>query len=234
MAVRGNGGDAESSGAAPGPHLDPLHILLVDAIKANRDFLAGVIQGPGREIVGVASGGEALEYVAQEPDCALVLLDVQIQGPGAFATARALRANAATAEVPLMFITAAGGEEQAVVAAYDAGAVDFLFRPVDAHILRSKVEVFCRLHLQKRAIQAHLEHISEQHAALQQQLEEIRVLRGLIPICANCKSVRNDTGFWEAIESYIQAHSEAEFSHSVCPDCAKALYPELHRSNGDG
>jgi hypothetical protein len=60
------------------------------------------------------------------------------------------------------------------------------------------------------------------------------VLRGLIPICANCKSVRNDTGFWEAIESYIQAHSEAEFSHSVCPDCAKALYPELHRSNGDG
>lgn len=63
---------------------------------------------------------------------------------------------------------------------------------------------------------------------LQNALAEIKTLSGLIPICAACKKVRDDKGFWNQIEVYVRDHSEAEFSHGICPDCAKELYPELN------
>ncbi len=63
-------------------------------------------------------------------------------------------------------------------------------------------------------------------ARLYQSLNEIKTLRGLLPICASCKKIRDDQGAWQIIESYIKEHSEAEFSHGICPDCVKKLYPE--------
>ncbi len=62
---------------------------------------------------------------------------------------------------------------------------------------------------------------------LKKALNEVKTLGGLLPICASCKKIRDDQGYWNQLEDYIQKHSEAEFSHSVCPDCAKILYPEL-------
>ncbi|MHC9544470.1 MAG: response regulator [Vulcanimicrobiota bacterium] len=62
---------------------------------------------------------------------------------------------------------------------------------------------------------------------LQEALNKIKVLKGLIPICACCKSIRNDKGFWERIESYIRTHSDVEFTHSICPDCEKKYYSDL-------
>jgi PAS domain S-box-containing protein len=62
---------------------------------------------------------------------------------------------------------------------------------------------------------------------LQQALAEVKILRGFIPICANCKSIRDDAGYWRDIEQYIQDHSDAVFSHSICPKCVKELYPEF-------
>ena len=63
---------------------------------------------------------------------------------------------------------------------------------------------------------------------LQDALEKIKTLRGLIPICAACKNIRDDRGFWHRVEEYISEHSEAIFSHGVCPDCMKKLYPEVN------
>ncbi|MBN1670851.1 MAG: PAS domain S-box protein [Kiritimatiellae bacterium] len=62
---------------------------------------------------------------------------------------------------------------------------------------------------------------------LQEALDNIKTLRGLIPICAGCKKVRDDKGFWHQVEEYVHRHSEARFSHGLCPDCVKRLYPEL-------
>ncbi len=62
---------------------------------------------------------------------------------------------------------------------------------------------------------------------LQESLSKVKRLSGLLPICASCKNIRDDKGYWNQIESYISEHSEAEFSHGLCPDCAKKLYPEL-------
>jgi len=52
-------------------------------------------------------------------------------------------------------------------------------------------------------------------------------MRGLIPICASCKNIRDDKGYWKQVEVYIQEHSEADFTHSICPDCARKLYPDI-------
>lgn len=60
-------------------------------------------------------------------------------------------------------------------------------------------------------------------------LEEVRILRGFLPICASCKKIRNDQGSWVQIEEYIRDHSEAEFSHGICQECAKKLYPEFYK-----
>jgi hypothetical protein len=64
-------------------------------------------------------------------------------------------------------------------------------------------------------------------AELQDAVIKIKTLGGLLPICSNCKKIRDDKGYWKQIESYIRDHSEAEFTHSMCPKCAKKLYPEF-------
>ena len=61
---------------------------------------------------------------------------------------------------------------------------------------------------------------------LQEAVNNIRTLRGMLPICASCKKIRDDKGYWTQIESYVSQHTEAEFSHGICPECAKKLYPE--------
>ncbi len=69
--------------------------------------------------------------------------------------------------------------------------------------------------------------------ALWKSLEEIKTLKGIVPICANCKKIRDDRGYWEQVEAYVSRHTEAQFSHSICPDCIKRLYPEFCRPNAD-
>lgn len=64
-------------------------------------------------------------------------------------------------------------------------------------------------------------------AQLQQALAQVKKLSGMLPICSSCKKIRNDEGYWEQIEAYIRDHSEAEFSHGLCPECAERLYPGL-------
>jgi hypothetical protein len=66
---------------------------------------------------------------------------------------------------------------------------------------------------------------------LQKTIFQVKTLSGLLPICASCKKIRDDKGYWNQIESYIREHSEAEFSHSMCPDCARRLYPEFYEEN---
>jgi hypothetical protein len=64
-------------------------------------------------------------------------------------------------------------------------------------------------------------------AELKETLAQVRQLHGLLPICASCKKIRDEKGNWQALESYISGHSEAEFSHSICPTCAQSLYPDF-------
>ncbi len=84
-----------------------------------------------------------------------------------------------------------------------------------------------------------LHHIAERKQAeeaqkklvfeLQAALAKVKTLSGLLPICASCKKIRDDKGYWNQIESFISEHSEAEFSHGFCPECAAKLYPEFYK-----
>ncbi len=77
--------------------------------------------------------------------------------------------------------------------------------------------------------QLRLEMIEREHliAELKEALSKVKTLSGLIPICASCKKVRDDQGYWHQVEAYVREHSDAEFSHGICPECARRLYPEL-------
>ena len=65
---------------------------------------------------------------------------------------------------------------------------------------------------------------------LQKAMQDVKVLSGFLPICASCKKIRDDTGYWRQIEEYISKHSNALFSHGICPDCSKKLYPQFHEA----
>ncbi len=71
--------------------------------------------------------------------------------------------------------------------------------------------------------------LSQKNAELQKSLQEVKVLHGILPICANCKKIRNAENHWEPIEVYVRDRTEAEFSHGLCPDCAKKLYPDYFK-----
>ena len=68
---------------------------------------------------------------------------------------------------------------------------------------------------------------------LEKALREVKALQGLLPICAHCKNIRNDQGYWQQIEEYLGEHSLASFSHGLCPDCARKLYPEYFKTDED-
>lgn len=90
---------------------------------------------------------------------------------------------------------------------------------------RNDIQAFnqtLELNVQERTLQ-----LSKKNEELQQALEEVRTLRGILPICSFCKKIRNDDGYYEQIESYIHKHSEVDFSHTVCPACLKEHYPDF-------
>jgi hypothetical protein len=68
---------------------------------------------------------------------------------------------------------------------------------------------------------------------LQESISRIKILSGMLPICASCKKIRDDKGYWNMLEVYIRDHSEAEFSHSLCPDCVRKLYPGYRKDNSE-
>ena len=72
---------------------------------------------------------------------------------------------------------------------------------------------------------------SEAIKKLHKALEEVKILSGFLPICASCKKIRDDKGYWNQIEAYISEHSEAEFSHGICPECVKKHYPHIYNNN---
>ncbi|MCI5209554.1 MAG: hypothetical protein D3910_12370 [Candidatus Electrothrix sp. ATG2] len=98
-------------------------------------------------------------------------------------------------------------------------------------IINSLKEMNKRLAAEKELNQykEELEELVEQRTEkLQEAMSKVKILSGFLPICASCKKIRDDKGYWNQIESYIRDHSEAEFSHGICPDCAKTLYPDLY------
>ena len=95
------------------------------------------------------------------------------------------------------------------------------------YVVTSFVFIVIALIVPLRMIVKGVSRLVRSEAKLREALDNIKTLRGLVPICANCKMIRCDNGHWQQLEAYISDHSEAELSHSICPDCVTKLYPDL-------
>jgi response regulator RpfG family c-di-GMP phosphodiesterase len=139
-------------------------LLLVDDQPANLVSLEAVLEGEGHTLLKAHSGQEALKILLKE-DISLVLLDVQMPGMDGFEVAELMRQRKDTQTIPIIFVTAISKEKKYVFKGYQAGAVDYLFKPLDPLILTSKVDFFLGLDKQRRELQAKLKEAQAHRAA---------------------------------------------------------------------
>jgi signal transduction histidine kinase len=136
---------------APAASDAPVHVLVVDDIEQNRIAMQALLGRPGVVVLSAASGAQALELLLVH-DVALALVDVQMPEMDGFALAELMRGAERTRGVPIIFLTAGPQDAQRSFRGYEAGAVDFLWKPVEPHAIRSKVAVFVELHRQRRQL----------------------------------------------------------------------------------
>lgn len=150
---------------------DPVKFLLVDDVEENLVALSALLQRDGLELFTAPSGNDALEHVL-EHDFALAMLDVQMPVMNGFELAELMRGAARSRHVPIIFVTAGVREPNRVFKGYESGAVDFLFKPIDPHVLRHKANVFFDLYRQRQQL---AEQIAERERLLCQLSETLRL-----------------------------------------------------------
>ena len=134
------------------PQTDRTKCLLVDDVEENLIALEALLQRDGLDILKAQSGPEALELLLAHDDVALALLDVQMPEMNGFELAELIRGSERTRHIPLIFMTAGSREQNWQFRGYESGAVDFLYKPIDPHMLTNKAGVFFELHRRKQAL----------------------------------------------------------------------------------
>lgn len=209
-------------------------ILIVDDSPDQHQLLRSILTKAGHaDILAANSAQAAFTTLHLDSDQApaqvdLILMDVLMPDIDGIAACKRIKRHDQLRDIPVIMVTANNDMEN-LKEAFSAGAIDYITKPVNrvellarvASALTLKREMDCR-----KEREADLRRINED---LQQALKEVKVLRGLIPICASCKKIRNDSGLWQQIEEYIGEHTEAEFSHGICKPCIKKLYPGVYR-----
>ncbi|MDH0291092.1 hybrid sensor histidine kinase/response regulator [Pseudomonas sp. GD04087] len=148
-------------------------LLIVDDLPENLLALEALIKGEGREVFKASSADEALSLLL-EHEFALAILDVQMPGMDGFALAELMRGTERTKNIPIVFVTAAGRELNYAFKGYESGAVDFLYKPLDNHAVRSKVNVFVDLYRQRKVLDRQLEALEQARTEQDALLAELR------------------------------------------------------------
>jgi CheY-like chemotaxis protein len=154
----------------------------------------------------------------------LILMDVLMPELDGVEACRQIKSRPHLSDIPIIMVTAKNDHSN-LQAAFAAGAVDYITKPVNSMELLARASSALALKKEMDCRKAREEELRRSNDELQKALRDVKVLRGLIPICASCKKIRNDGGFWQQLEEYIGEHSEAEFSHGICQPCVKKLYP---------
>lgn len=206
-------------------------ILIVDDIPDNLRLLSNMLINQGYKVRMAKSGKMALMGInAVKPD--LILLDIKMSGLSGFDVCEKLKSDPATKDIPVIFISAQDQTEDKLKA-FQLGGVDYITKPFHIEEVLARITTHLTIRNLQQEIQENnnkLENtnreLEEKNAELQIAIDNIKTLRGLIPICASCKKIRDDEGFWKSVEIYIEEHTKAEFTHGICPECMHKLYPE--------
>ena len=173
-------------------------ILIVDDEPKNIQLLGSLLEEHNYEIEFAMNGKECLEWLNRKL-FDLVLLDIMMPEMDGYEACEKMKSDPAKKHIPVIFLTAKS-ETDDIVKAFEVGCSDFITKPFKAPELLARI---------KKEL-------------------ELKILRGLIPICSYCKKIRDDKGYWNQIEAYIASHSEVRFSHGICQECAKKYFPDLN------
>ncbi|TLY21155.1 MAG: response regulator [Nitrospirae bacterium] len=204
-----------------------MSILVVDDSLATRSVLQMILEDAGyQKILLVESAHEAFQCLGLAHsiapagdigDIEVVLMDIKMPDMDGVEACRRIKADSRYQDLPIVMVTALT-EAGYLQSAFAAGAADYVTKPIE------RLELLTRMRSTVK-LKQEMDRRKARERELEQALKEIKVLRGILPICARCKRIRDENGQWFSVESYIKGHSEADFSHLICPECLDRHFP---------
>jgi DNA-binding response OmpR family regulator len=198
-----------------------MRLLIADDDRVARQILAQTLKRWGFNVTAVSDGAEAWTVLQAADQPMLAILDWMMPQMNGTDVLRRVRLQRPLANLYLILLTALESRRD-VIAGLDAGADDYMVKPFDPDELRARVQVGVRvLSLQER--------LGARVNELQAALANVKQLHGLLPICSYCKRIRGDDQYWQQVEGYIGANSDAQFSHCICPACFADISNQLDK-----
>lgn len=199
-----------------------MRILIAEDDAVSRRVLEATLVKWGYEVIVTTDGQQALDALKQPDAPSLAVLDWMMPGLDGSEVCRRIREAIGGRLLYVLLLTAKGNKED-IVEGLTAGADDYVVKPFD------RAELQARLNVGERILRLHAE-LAKRVKELELALSKVNLLQGLLPICCYCKKVRDDQNYWRQVEGYIAEHSEAQFTHAICPTCRENIVePELER-----
>jgi DNA-binding response OmpR family regulator len=204
-------------------------IVLVDDNTDNLRLLSNILKKEGYEVRPANSGKIALSAInAKIPT--LILLDIMMPDMDGYQVCNELKSKKDTQDISIIFISAMDDIAEKVKA-FSLGCVDYITKPFQEEEVLARVKTHLAMETLKKDLKeknSFLEiEVSKRKQLildLQEALDNVKTLSGMLPICSNCKKVRDDKGYWKRIDSYLQNNTDATVTHGICPECTEELY----------
>lgn len=194
-----------------------MKILFAEDEKISRKLLGMTLTKAGHDVVAVEDGLKALASIQKEaPD--MLITDWMMPELDGLELCRRIRALNLPSYVYIILLTSLTQKEN-IIQGLDAGADDYITKPFE------RTELLARVRAGERVIQLE-KSLRRKNKELSEALAQVKQLKGLLPICMFCKKIRNDENYWQKLEEYLVEHTEADFSHSLCPECLEKHYPD--------